>query len=203
MSKKLEESRSNLNDNVHFIGNGADLHMPDNAGGISKITNSIAFIGNIRDWIDKKELEDLIRLRPDLNFFFVGTVEDNMKEYLSNLLSKYMNTFFHYRINKQDMGKIYRKFNVVIIPYVKNEFIQSSRPIKIVESIICGTPVVTVPVNGYQQNKYIRFATSAESFSLEIDYLLHLGDITKVEGYQDFCNGNSWQYIAKKMLNLL
>ena len=86
-----------------------------------------------------------------------------------------------------------------MIPYRHNDFIQATRPIKIVESIMAGVPVVTVPVNGYEKCSFIRFADTIDDFSEEIDYLLeHPINKDSIE-YKNFVASNTWESIARRI----
>lgn len=195
MTKILAESRSEYNTNIQVIGNGALIPMQFATPEIS-FAKSIAFIGNLRDWFDEDLFEELVAKRPDITFVFAGTIERNMKQYLCGLLDKYINVIYFGKVKKEDMPILYRMFSGVIVPYRKNSFIQATRPIKIVESVMLGTPVVSIPVDGYVESKYIRFANTADEFSEQIDYIINNPiDFTSPE-YCEFAASNSWNHIV-------
>ena len=196
MSRLLAESRAEYNDNIITIGNGA-LKPDIDSIPVRKFERSLAFVGNFRDWIDQELLTGLIQLRKDILFVFVGTVEDNMREYLDNLLNCNMNVLWFGKVKKEKMSELYSMFDGIMIPYKNNEFIKATRPIKIVESVLAGTPVITIPMNGYEESLFIRFADSIDSFSKQIDYLLeHPIDKTSAE-YCDFVHNNTWDCKAE------
>lgn len=200
MTKMLADSRAEYNSNITVVGNGA-LVPASFANPDVVFPKSIAFIGNLRDWFDEKLFEQLVAKRPDITFVFVGPVEDNMKQYLKGLLDKYLNVVYFGKVKKENMPTLYRMFSGVIIPYRKNPFIQATRPIKIVESVMSGTPVVSIPVDGYQEDKFIRFATSVKDFSEQIDFIINNPIEFSSSAYKDFANHNSWDHIAYTILN--
>ena len=197
MTRVLAESRKEYNDNIIVMGNGADVPEGEYTG--KRYENSAAFVGNFRDWVDKEMLENIISSMPDTQFVFVGSVEENMKEYFDALLEKYPNTFFYGRAPKSEINLLYSAFDCVIIPYQDSEFIRATRPIKIVESVLAGTPVVTVPMDGYDECEFIRFATNAEEFIDNIRYCQNNQIDKNGDDYKAFVDNNTWESIAKKI----
>ena len=196
MSRLLAESRAEYNNNIITIGNGA-LKPETDSIPIRKFDRSFAFVGNFRDWIDQELLTGLIQLRKDILFVFVGSVEDNMRDYLDNLLNCNMNVLWFGKVKKEKMSELYSMFDGIMIPYKNNEFIKATRPIKIVESVLCGIPVVTIPMDGYEENSFIRFADNIDSFSRQIDYLLEHPIDKASEEYRDFVHNNTWDCKAE------
>lgn len=200
MTKMLADSRAEYNSNIKVVGNGALLPDTFEKPDVS-FPKSIAFIGNLRDWFDEELFEKLVAKRRDITFVFVGSVEDNMKQFLKGLLDKYLNVVYFGKVKKEKMPTVYRMFSGVIIPYRKNPFIQATRPIKIVESVMSGTPVVTIPVDGYQEGQFIRFANTVEEFSERIDWIINNPISYDSEDYQKFATANSWVNIAQIIIN--
>lgn len=202
MTQRLTESRQEYQNNIVTIGNGAEVPVIE--GDIpERIKNSVAFIGNFRDWIDEELLEGLIKKRTDKRFVFVGPVEENMREFFIRLLNENINTFYYGLAEKADMGKIYKMFDCVLIPYKNNEFVAATRPIKIVESVLAGTPVVTIPMNGYKETPFIRFATDVESFSIQIDEVSKKTISPNDVEFKRFLEENTWEAKAKIILEQL
>ena len=205
MTDVLAESRRDSNDNIVVLGNGGS-YQPYEVPSIH-FNNSVAFIGNFRNWIDNDLLEGLIKKRNDLLFCFAGTSEPDMKCFLEHLLNSYDNTLFLGKYSKDRMIQLYRSFSAVIIPYRYNQFIQATRPIKIVESVLAGTPVVTIPMNGYKESSFIRFAKTVDEFSGQIDFLIDNPIDLESDSYNEFVNCNTWKakanIIENEMSNLI
>lgn len=197
MTRILAESRKEYNDNIIVMGNGADVPTGEYQG--TKYKNSAAFVGNFRDWIDEDMLENIISGMPDTQFVFVGSVEENMREYFDSLLNRYPNTLYYGRVDKSEINLLYSAFDCVIIPYRDSEFIRATRPIKIVESVLVGTPVVTVPMDGYDECEFIRFATNTEEFTEQIRYCQSNSINKNSDDYKAFVDNNTWESIAKKI----
>ena len=140
---------------------------------------------------------------PDCLFAFVGPIENDMAAFFEHLLNDNNNTAYMGKVSKEKMGGIYGLFDVVIVPYVQNEFTKATRPIKIVESVMSGTPVVTVPMDGYEQSEYIRFATDLESFEHEIRHLIMNPIDISSDNYQLFVRNNTWTNKAALIIDSL
>lgn len=199
MTQVLADSRLSYCKPTLVIGNGSTVQNPSCSQ--LKLPNSIAFIGNIRNWIDKSLLEGIIQRMPDCLFSFIGPVEADMRPYLNDLLNHYSNTMYKGIVSKDRISDTYRLFDVVIIPYLQNEFIKATRPIKIVESIMSGTPVVTIPMNGYNQSEFIRFGTSVDSFEKEIRFLIKHPIDKNSQQYRSFVENNSWDKKAETVID--
>lgn len=198
MSKGLKKNRNNYISKIKVIGNGA--HQVIEQHEVTKLKKSVGLIGNIRNWIDLELLEGLIKKRDDLNFGIVGNIEIDMKEYIGGLLKEYKNINYFGEKNKEEIYQWYKKFDVLIVPYKQNKFMRATRPIKIIESIFAGTPVVTIPVEGYKENEFIRFATNVKEFSDSIDYFMSNHIDTNSTAYKRFVEQNSWSNKAKEIL---
>lgn len=198
MSEKILLERKNQTKNIMVVGNGSNIDEVPSIQ-LNKFSKSVAFIGNFRSWIDTELFENIIKLRGDIKFIIVGTIQDDMKDIFTYLLNNYHNVSYMGTIKKEDIANYYRMFDVIIVPYKQNDFISATRPIKVVESIFAGTPVVTVPNSGYKENSFIRFATNVDEFSKEIDYLLD-NPINKSScEYINFLKENSWDNVATKI----
>ncbi len=196
MSQILADSRSEYNKNIVVIGNGA-IKPKNTVNPSRKFEKSFAFVGNFRDWIDQDLLTGLIEKRQDILFVFAGSVEDNMKSYMDSLLNKFTNTIFFGKVKKEKMSELYMMFDGILIPYKDNDFIKATRPIKIVEAVLAGTPVITIPMNGYSESKFIRFANNSTEFSEQIDFLLSNPIHKDDDEYMSFVENNTWDKKAE------
>ena len=127
--------------------------------------------------------------------------EKNMQNYLKILLNDYKNVSYDGIKSKETIKEEYGKYVCVLIPYIQNAFIYCTRPIKIVESVFEKTPVVTIPISGFDENEYIRFAKTPEEFSLAIEDLYNNPPNFDSKLFDDFIDKNSWNSIATQIIN--
>lgn len=201
MSSALRSPRIEFSDKLQVIGNGAEA--PNHGGRsphpiIKRPLRRIGLIGNFRDWIDRDLLRELVGNRPDLEFGLLGNVETNMAAFVEELVRDHANVTYHGKVAKHDVAAWYREFDVVIVPYRRNTFVSATRPIKIVEAVFAGVPVVSVPVAGYCETEFIRFAVSSEDFSNAIDRVSPINQSDPA--YLEFVDQNSWQRVARDII---
>lgn len=199
MTKVLTKSRSVYNNNIITLGNGSILPKDEEQPAI-RFERSIAFIGVFRDWIDHELLYELISRRQDILFAFAGSINPNMEDFFHKILNDFDNTMYMGIVPKERMNMLYRKFSGVIIPYQRNAFIQATRPIKIVESVMAGIPVVTMPMDGYEECDFIRFANDIEEYSDQIDYIINHPIDRNSQSYKLFVLNNTWKAKASEIL---
>lgn len=199
MTAVLAESRKEYNKNIIVLGNGA-IYEPYKSPNVY-LKKSVAFIGNFRNWIDNDLLEGLIKKRKDILFCFAGPIDIEMRSFFEYLLNSYDNTIYWGIYTKDRMIQLYRSFTAIIIPYKCNAFIQATRPIKIVESVLAGTPVVTIPMDGYEECSFIRFAKNVSEFSEQINFLIENPIDFNSEVYENFIYYNTWKIKANIIEN--
>lgn len=199
MSNKLLDCRLEYQDKIFVIGNGALQKVFEKAKSTEhRIPKSFGIVGNIRDWIDKDLLMELIKKRRDILFVFAGNIESNMQPFMQQVL-KENNTLYLGKFTKEKVPGIYSLLEGVMVPYLANDFIRATRPIKIVESVFAGVPVITVPMEGYLPASFIRIAEDVDSFSKEMDFVIgHPIDLHSEE-YLSFIRDNSWEKKAEKI----
>lgn len=68
---------------------------------------------------------------------------------------------------------------------------------------MAGTPVVTMPMDGYDECEYIRFANNIDEFSDQIDYIINHPIDRDSPLYKDFVRENTWREKASVILKNL
>ena len=202
MSSSISEKRNKYADKMLVIGNGSSYPPSDKEKKIRNQKN-VGFIGNFRNWIDVELFKNILKSNKHLNFGIAGPIENNMKEILEDMLIENSNLKYHGIISKEKVFKIYEDFDVIIVPYIQNDFMFSTRPIKIVESIFSGTPVVTIPMSGYEESSFIKFAKNIEEFNYYIDFLINSPIDKNEKEYMDFIKENSWESKAEMISNFI
>lgn len=196
MSSSISEKRIEFSNKMLVIGNGSN-YKPSIQVKQKNKKKSVGFIGNFRNWIDVELLKNILKSNPHLEFGIAGPVESNMQEVLDKMLIENSNLKYWGIISKEEVSIVYGNFDVVIVPYIQNDFMFSTRPIKIVESIFSGTPVVTIPMSGYKESSFIKFARNLEEFNHYIDYLINNPIDKKEKDYLEFIQNNSWESKAE------
>jgi len=171
---------------------------PKELEGLKKI---IMYLGIIRDWIDFDLVESLTRSASDCSFVFVGPVEKNVS-HLIDKLKKYSNFTYIQAKTRNEVPIYMSAADVAIIPYLKNEFTASVKPIKLYEFLACGTPVVTTTSADINSIKGAIYCSEPDADLVCADIRLAL-----FEADQATCTNAaeswSWSNVANRTINEL
>ena len=158
--------------NVCVINNGIDLNIfkkvQSDFKKIHKIENKFMLLGVAYEWNYKKGIDIIIRLAKDLSddyaIVLVGTDDKVDKDLPKNIIS------IHRTNCKEDLVKIYSAADLFINPTREDTF-----PTVNIESLACGTPVITFKTGGspemlnnkcgvvIEKNNYYSFKNNIEN----------------------------------------
>lgn len=198
----LYEYSSKLNSNVHMIKNGCDFDMfssPKKNGLLDSLEGKpiIGYYGALTDWVDVELLEHVIKKNKDKWFVFIAAINSNR----FRKLYKYKHVFFLGEVDNTLLPGYLAYFNVCTIPFVLNDLIKSTNPVKFYEYIASGKAVVSVrlpELNIYEDICYL--SDSKESFSEKISDALKENSENIVKKRQGIAMENDWD---KRVIDLM
>lgn len=107
--------------------------------GLRSITKPIiGFFGAISPWLDFDLIINIANTRPDWSFVFIGPADTDIKR-----LAKFKNIYFVGKVSYEKLPEYAAAFDVATVPFLINELTVSVNPLKILEYLACGLPVVT------------------------------------------------------------
>lgn len=163
------------NPNSFYIGNGIDAEqfdyakndcIPDDLAVIP--SPRIGYVGALTALrLDINLLAKLAQVRPGWNFVMVGSEDE---EFAQSALHKLPNVFFLGRKHTRDVSAYIRHFDVCINPQKVNDITRSNFPLKILEYLSLGKPVVATATNTMVQvfSEHTYLASNA------FEYLKHI-----------------------------
>lgn len=193
-ANKLHDFAKSLNKKVHIVRNGSDFDM------FSKIKKNgnldgfkgnpiIGYFGAITDWVDFDLIEYLVRENMDKNFIFIGAIGTRKVR----KLYKYKNVYFLGEIKYQDLSGYLAYFNVCLIPFILNDLIKNTNPVKFYEYISSGKPVVSVRLPELEKYSDICYLSkNKEEFSKNIFEALHEKNEKLIKERENVAKENSW-----------
>jgi glycosyltransferase involved in cell wall biosynthesis len=205
----IAQKRQKYAEKIRVIGNGVDYALFSKAASSEETPEDIKTIsspiiglfGNIRNWIDFKMLGEIINSRPDWSFVVIGPVERDAKVKLDAIDAPNLHVLG--KKKQEDLYKYLTHVNVGIIPYLQSEFIKESRPLKMLEYLAAGVPVVTVPVDYgklIEIEGAVYIAKSSLEFINKIENALKIGKESKAI-CQSIARENTWHNVALKVLD--
>lgn len=150
------------------VENGCDAEFflelaAENAAGPSSKSNIAIFQGGINQRLDYDLLLEITRLLPDWEFHFCGNavISPGWSAVLHQDNVRYLGV-----LSPEEFGRCMCSATVGIIPYIQDQWIRNSLPLKAFEYIACGLPVVTVPITALEREaELIAVATNAKEFA--------------------------------------
>ena len=198
VNRALWEQGLDKNKNSLLIGHGVDYdlfanmnnskYVPEDIAGIPKPI--IGFFGDISDKTSDMSLLEFIATNlPNMSLVLVGPVSTDVSK-----LRKYDNVHFLGQKPYEQIPLYGREFDVAIMPWNKNKWIEFCNPIKIKEYLALGKPVVSTyypEVEPYYDVVYI--ADCYDTFIDCIHKAIHEQDQIKAEKGRKLVQNETWE----------
>lgn len=195
------------NSNSFYIGNGFDIEQYDDRG-ISEMPDElknisgpiIGYVGALISLrLDLKLLTELAETRPDWRFVLIGWEDDDFKQ---SRLHSMANVHFLGRKHTKDIPAYIKYFDVCINPQVVNEITISNFPLKVVEYLAMGKPVVATSTNTMKEifSSQTYLANDIDSYTKQIEKALSEDSAKKNLERVAFAKKFSWRNVAELLL---
>ncbi len=178
VSQQLREQKKQWNPRTYYSPHGVDFELFNQACGNGAIEKPadlrnipapvIGFYGLISsDWIDYGLIRHLAKSRPQWSFVFIGKIDRGEGEEIPSAAN------IHYLPVKPyaELYRYSRFFDVAILPFNINPLTLHSHPLKILEYLSAGRPVVSVNIP--ETEKYARVIAVASGYD---DFLRKIED---------------------------
>ena len=119
----------------------------------------------MREWFDVELLRYAALQRPQFEFCLIGGYLEEIFEQLKDLRNVHFLGHKDYTILPQYL----HHFDVTIIPFVVNDLIRSTNPIKVYEYLAGGKPVVATDIPEIEGMPYVYVSKSREAFVENLD----------------------------------
>ena len=209
-SLDFTEHARRYNSNSFNIGNGFDAEQ-FNDNEIASIpvdlaaipTPRIGYIGALTTLrLDLALLTDLARARPAWSFVLVGREDE---AFARSALHNFSNVFFLGQKHTHNVPDYLQHLDVCINPQKLNDITRGNFPLKILEYLALGKPVVATTTNTmtevFRDHTYL--ATSSAEFITQIENALSKNTLQRTEERKDFVKKFSWKNIVELVVNHL
>jgi GT2 family glycosyltransferase/glycosyltransferase involved in cell wall biosynthesis len=203
----LAEEAGTTGDRAHFLDHGVDLDLfrhrsageePDDLRDIPH--PRIGFFGGFDDYIvDFGLLERVARENPEAHLVLIGDATCPMTR-----LESLANVHWLGHRPYEDIPRYGSGFDVALMPWVDNEWIRHSNPIKLKEYLALGLPVVSTDFpEAHHHASWISIAAGPDDFvALVRAALSDAGDEVAAARRRASVAGNSWDDRSRELMNL-
>lgn len=178
VSKELYDSKKALVSNVIYLPHGVDfeefriaLEKENPFENISEGKRGAAgYFGTLTAQNDIELLEHCAEKLQNVMFVFAGQITagdyDNLK--------KMNNVHFIGKVPYDEIPSLCASFDVCLLPWKMNKWIENCNPLKLKEYMASGNPIVSVPIREVKENysDFISVANSKEEFCERIEWEL-------------------------------
>ena len=164
-------------------------------GGLNKIQGIDILIETIKNI--KKEI-------PTIKVYMVGSGNINLYRKLANSLSVNKNITFIGAVPHKKIAEYINRAEVCIAPFRKSKYTKYAYPIKILEYLACGKPVVATDLSGIREIKDTTggiVLSDRDTFAKDIISVLHNEKSLKIN-YERLKESYSWDKIAEKTIKI-
>lgn len=195
---------SKYNPNSYYIGNGVDLTLfnntvswqpPEEFKSIPKPI--IGYVGAIlTSRLDATLIIQTAKARPDWSFVMIGWEDETFEK---SELHEMPNVFFLGRIHKDEIPQYMKYFDVCTNPQVVNEITIGNFPLKIIEYLALGKPVVAITTNTMKEvfSEFTYLADTATDYQKKLELALSEDSADKQSQRVKFAKTFGWNHITE------
>lgn len=203
----LEERIKIHRPDVLFVPNGVDLgdFCKDKVSPDPEMAHLkkplIGFHGAIAEWLDYDLLLNVIQQRPQYQFVFVGPV--SQPESFKAILKQPNVLHLGVKPYKQ-IPSIIAAFDLGILPFVLTPLTEGVRPLKVLEYLAMGKPVVATPLPDLIDWPGVLRACTPEEFAKALDLALESrSSIERDPEVTRFVAASSWEETVKPLIQAI
>ena len=194
-----------------LIRNGCDFDYFNKIEKVEKNKKVIGYYGAISDWFDVDLVEYIIKEFQEYDFHLIGSVYCIDKEHENKIknLDRYSNVTLFGEIPYKNLKDYLNKFDVGLIPFIINDLIKCTNPVKLYEMLSMGLPVVMVDlpdVNDLNSNDLYYLSKTKEDFKNNIENILNNNNIEKELNNKEkrikYASKHTWEERVSHIINL-
>ena len=170
---------------------------------INPAPKTLLYQGGVNLRLDYELLQDLAKRLPDYKFKFAGRV---VASEALNVFASFENVELLGELPPNQVCMEMLSSEIGIIPFIQDQWIRNSFPLKFFEYVACDLPVVSVPIDALtkfvNERNVIRFANNADEFVAAIKQLRSTRyDISSLTARRELASNNSYDKRFERVLS--
>ncbi|MBC8332757.1 MAG: glycosyltransferase [Anaerolineae bacterium] len=184
---------------VLLVPNGVDLsHFMPPPSRTRASHPIIGFHGAIAEWFDLDLLAKVSRLRPEYQFRLIGPASVGLT------LIALPNITHRGPVAYEEIPAQVARFDVGILPFKLSNLTHAVRPLKVLEYLAVGLPVVATPLEELHGWPDVFTAATPELFAAALDQALAARDaIRNDEQVRAFVNAADWGEVVRPLVKVI
>lgn len=210
-TENLRDIKREGNPNTHYVPHGIDsAHfskaldptlepMPE----LAEIRGTmIGIIGQINQRIDVETLTEAARRHPEWTLVFIGPVVRERVDI--SAMEAMPNIRFLGRRSSEDLPRYLKSISLCLIPYHLDDHTRYMHPLKTLEYLAAGRPVVASPLPALEiYGEYIQLAGDTETFIAAMERALAEDTPEKQQARAAYASQHTWEHRLEKISTLV
>lgn len=207
---QLRDAKASFNSNSHCVAHGVDTGLFARAANpetrpappFRAIRGPIiGFVGQINERLDRELVRLVARAHPEWSIVFVGPV---LRDLDLGPLRALQNVHFLGPVNLNRLPEFLRPMAVCTVPFLVNEHTRTMNPLKVLEYLAAGKPVVATPLPALRAyGPHIALASGPEEFATAVEQALGEDDEVRRRSRAEFAGRNSWESRLEEICGLV
>lgn len=209
VSKTLYDLKAADHTNVHYLPHGVDFHLFNQAAqrhelyeGLVDVPKPIVgYFGTLTSSNDIDLLQFCASRLTDMSFVFAGQITAG--DYSE--LAKLPNVHFLGKVPYEKIPELCAGFDVCILPWKMSEWIYHCNPLKTMEYMASGKPIVSVPIQEMVDtySDVVSIAHDKEAFCHAIQWELQNDTMERANRRIEIAKAHSWDHHLDRLSGII
>lgn len=207
---QLRDAKAQFNANSHCVPHGVDIahftraSAPDTpvAPALRAISEPIiGFVGQINERLDRELVTHVAQAHPDWSLVFVGPVLRNLDV---GALRALPNVHLLGPASLAQLPEFLKPMAVCTVPFLLNEHTRTMNPLKVLEYLAAGKPVVATPLPALRSyGRHVALARRPDEFCAAVEQALAADGQSRRRSRAEFASGHSWDARLEEISRLV
>lgn len=194
-------------DNFSIVRNACQFDYFNNITLKNQEKVVVGYFGCVSDWFDVNLLNYIINLFPDFEFHIIGNIGCFNKFYEQKIkqLDKYHNVKLLGEVEYSKLDEHLSKFTIGIIPFIVNDLIKCTNPVKLYEMLAMGIPIITTDIDDLHtidRKDLFYISKNARDFCNNIHLCLNEDSQIK-KNRIEYARNNTWYQRTEQLVNII
>ena len=207
---QLREAKAGFNSNSHCVPHGVDVDLFARAahpetrpeprcGAIRRPI--IGFVGQINERLDRELIRLVAHAHPEWSLVFVGPILRGLDV---GQLRGLENVHFLGAVDRHRLPEVLQPMDVCTVPFLVDEHTQTMNPLKILEYLAAGKPVVSTPLPAARDYEpHVDIAGGAAEFAAAVELALAEDSGPRRRARAGFASNHSWESRLEEICGLV
>jgi glycosyltransferase involved in cell wall biosynthesis len=207
---QLRDAKASFNSNSHCVPHGVDIDHFARAANpetppalpLRAIRGPIiGFVGQINERLDRELVTLVARAHPEWSIVFVGPV---VRDHDVGALRALQNVHFVGPASLDRLPEFLKPMAVCTVPFLVNEHTRTMNPLKILEYLAAGKPVVSTPLPAMPAYEpHVAVASGPVEFAAAIEQALAEDGDVRRRSRAEFAGRQSWESRLEEICGLI